>query len=132
MNMKKAAVLIMGVTSFLFISLIILLFAVPSGDKVDHVKAEPQLNFSETEYQQLEKKVIDDAAGAIISIKRQDRLFDITVPYSWYDLTESRKKEVADFINKKIYNIAVASELIKPGGGIDVMLVDPSGKELKY
>lgn len=132
MNMKKAAVLIMGVTSFLFISLIVLLFSVPSGDKVDHVKAEPQLNFSETEYQQLEKKVIDDAAGAIISIKRQDRLFDITVPYSWYDLTESRKKEVADFINKKIYNIAVASELIKPGGGIDVMLVDPSGKELKY
>ena len=131
-QVKKIAVVLLGLVAFLFISLAVLFLAVPSKDEPDHVKAAPALYFNQSEYQQLETKVIADSKGAIIKISRKDKLFDVTVPFSWYDLSDARKKEVATYINKKIRNIAIASELIRPKGYIDVMLIDPSGKELKY
>jgi hypothetical protein len=131
MNMKKAAMLICGVASFLFISLMILLLAMPSESaKPDPVKTEVKEKFNKTQYKMLEKKIIQDHKGAIIKIERKGKLFDITLHNQWHNLSKGEKVAVADSIYKKIRNISVASDLIKMGGAFDILLIDQAGNEL--
>lgn len=127
--MKKFAAILFSV-SFLCLTLVIFLLVMPTDEKKADQVQETKLHFNKSFYEQLEKKVITDKKGAIINIERDGKIFDVTVHDDWNKLNETEKKKVTEEIYKKLYNISVASELIKTSGSIDVLLISRNGDEL--
>lgn len=129
--LKRIAIWLFSVVGLLVV-LLILAFSIGDDpqEEVEPVQADVALNFDQEQYDDLIKRFIDERQGAVIDVKRDDKLFDVTVHDDWYQLNENEKIKIAEAIYKDIRSAAVASELVEMGDYIDVMIFDTNKQKL--
>jgi hypothetical protein len=130
--LKRIAIGLFSIIGAIVAFMVILFAATDEPEKVEPVQAAEELEFNAEEYKTLENNYIEEKQGAVISIKRDGKLFDVTMDDQWYNLENHEKERIAEQVYKDMRNIAVASELIEPRGVIDVLLLDEFGQKIAY
>jgi hypothetical protein len=135
---EKIKVVLLWV-SMVFMMLLLLGFVVAFvfDDKLPKVEneepkaeaAQPALEFNKEVFRAEVEKIKADNTG-VVEVKQNNRLIDIVVTDSWYDLQPHEKERVATGLGSSIKKAGEKAELIDKGGVLNIIIVDQYGKKL--